>query len=70
MEQQKFALRQNAVVLAVIAAFMLVGCDKGGVQKAAGQSLARVDEYELTVHQLNGELASAPRAPVKAVSTI
>ena len=62
MEYKNRVLCKSAVVIAVIAACMLVGCDKGGPQKTAGQSLARVDGYELTVHQLNSELASAPQA--------
>lgn len=53
--------RQSAFVLAVIGAFMSAGCSKGEGQKGAGQSLARVDGYELTVHQLNTELNIAPR---------
>lgn len=62
MEYKNRVLRHNAAVVALIAAFIMVGCDKGGAQKTAGQSLARVNGYELTVHQLNSELASAPQA--------
>lgn len=54
-------LHQNLLVLAVTAAFILAGCSRGGTQKSTGQSLARVDGYELTVHQLNAELAFVPQ---------
>lgn len=52
-------LRRHAFALAMAGMLVSAGCSKGGVQQSSGQSLARVDGYELTVHQLNAELALA-----------
>ena len=62
MKYNSRILSQNTCVLAVIGGFILAGCSKGDAQKSPGQTLARVDGYELTVHQLSTELKFAPQA--------
>lgn len=44
---------------------MLVSCG-GNAEKKPGQSVARVDDYEITVHQLNNELKQAGRDAANA----
>jgi EpsD family peptidyl-prolyl cis-trans isomerase len=51
--------RRGGLFLVVICAFALVSCGSKS-EKKTGQSVARVDGYELTVHQLNSELKSVP----------
>lgn len=41
----------------VLCALVLVACDRGEAPRTSGQAIARVNGTELTVHQLNAELA-------------
>lgn len=61
MKCNKCGLRPAVLAFAVAATILLEGCGNGGAEKNRGQSVARVDGYELTVHQLNSELASLPQ---------
>lgn len=56
--------RGGKLCLIAAAASALVACS-GEPEKQVGQSVVRVDGYELTVHQLNGELQSVQRSPSK-----
>lgn len=47
---------------ALAGAIALAGCG-GNNEKKASQSIARIDDYEITVLQLNGELKNIGRAP-------
>jgi EpsD family peptidyl-prolyl cis-trans isomerase len=51
--------RWSGMFLVVVGTVALVSCGSKS-EKKAGQSVARVDGYELTVHQLNNELKTAP----------
>lgn len=62
MKFNKLSFPGNAVLLVVLGGFVLSACSKSSAPKSGGQAVARVDGYELTVHQLNNELAVSPHS--------
>jgi peptidyl-prolyl cis-trans isomerase C len=69
MRRAEIIRRAGKVCVITFTTCALVACsDKA--EKKVGQSVARIDGYELTVHQLNGELQSAQNASMKDEATL
>lgn len=67
--------KEKAVVLGVVMAIFLIGCSDGTETKKNSQVIAKVNDTELTVHQLNYELgllgqAAAQNADKVAAETL
>src|SRR5687768_8619220 len=56
--------------LALLTLVLVAGCGKDESRKVATQVAAKVNAYEITVHQVNGVLAKTPNVTAESASRV